>query len=188
MPLKTVGNHAVLSSERCTSWYLAYTKSKAEEQALDNLRNQNYDAWAPQIKSVQKRVSKAAAEAGVPTFTLLFMFPRYVFFRPSSEQHSIGPVQSTAGVSKIVRFGHQPALLSHENLVHIAQWVQRQHQQGTADILGVRPGQQVQLTQGPFAGLDAVVKMTAQERVIVLLELLGKDHTVALPYTALVPA
>lgn len=188
MLLETVGSHAVLSSECHTSWYLAYTKPKAEEQALHNLRKQNYDAWAPQIKSVQKRASKAAVELGVPAFSWPFMFPRYVFFRPSNEQHSIGPVQSTVGVSKIVRFGHQLALLSHENLVQIAQWVQRQHQQDTADVLGVRPGQKVQLTQGPFAGLDAVVKMTAQERVIVLLELLGKDHTVALPYTALVPA
>ncbi len=63
--------------------------------------------------------------------------------------------------------------------------VEQQQERSAAELMGLQPGTAVKVTAGPLAGLDALVRMTAQDRVVVLLQLLGKDHEVAIPYQAL---
>ena len=77
------------------------------------------------------------------------------------------------------------ARLSHAKLVQIAQWVEQQQDLGAAELMGLKPGSAVKVSAGPLKGLDALVRMTAADRVVVLLQLLGKDHEVAIPYAQL---
>jgi transcriptional antiterminator RfaH len=169
----------VLDSPQQTDWFLAYSKPRLEDVALDNLLKQGYEAWCPSIKKVPARRRKADA---AQLFGQEVLFPRYVFFRPAHAEQSIGPVRSTQGVTSLVRFGVEFARLSHEKLVQIAHWVNAQQGLGAAELMGLKPGSAVKVTDGPLKGLDALVRMTAADRVVVLLQLLGKDHEVALPY------
>lgn len=177
--------HPVLEASQQGDWFLAYSKPRLEDIALDNLLRQGFDAWCPTIKNVTSRRRKAD---DAQLFSQEVLFPRYIFFRPAHPQQSIAPVRSTQGVVSMVRFGIEFARLSHEKMVQIARWVDQQQELGPADVMGLKHGTAVKVTAGPLKGLDALVRMTASDRVVVLLQLLGKDHEVALPYQALARA
>lgn len=179
--------HPVLDAEQDSDWFLAYSKPRLEEVALDNLLKQGFEAWCPTIKKVPAKRRSAAVATG-ELFGQEVLFPRYVFFRPAHAQQSISTVRSTIGVTSLVRFGIEFARLSHPKLCQIAHWVDQQQGLGAADIMGLKPGSAVKVTAGPLKGLDALVRMTAADRVIVLLQLIGKDHEVAIPYTDLAAA
>lgn len=172
--------HPVLDAQQDSAWYLAYTKPKAEEIGLENLRKQGFEAWLPKIKAVKSHRRKADDAL----FTQEAMFPRYLFFRPAHPQQSISVVRSTLGITSLVRFGYEFAQLPHDKLRQIAQWIEQQQERSAAELMGLQPGTAVKVVAGPLAGLDALVRMTAKDRVIVLLQMLGKDHEVALPYQA----
>ncbi len=172
--------HPVLDAEQPSDWFLAYSKPRLEEVALDNLLKQGFEAWCPTIKKVPARRRKSDS---AELFDQEVLFPRYIFFRPSHPEQSISTVRSTLGVTSMVRFGVEFARLPHEKLVQIAHWVNQQQGLGAADIMGLKPGSAVKVTAGPLKGLDALVRMTAADRVIVLLQLIGKDHEISLPYS-----
>jgi len=175
--------HPVLDADQQTDWYLAYTKPKSEDIGLQNLLNQGYEAWLPKIKAMASRRRAAAAGVQDKLYTQEALFPRYLFFRPAHAQQSISSVRSTIGITKLVSFGFEPARMPHDKLVQIARWVAQQQDQDAAALMGLEPGKAVQVVAGPLAGLNGLVKLAAKDRVIVLLDILGKEQTVAIPYT-----
>lgn len=175
-------DHPVLDAAQDSDWFLAYSKPRLEGVALENLLKQGFEAWCPTIKKV---VGRRRSQTAASQFGQEVLFPRYIFFRPAHPQQSISTVHSTIGVTNLVRFGIEFARLSHARLIQIAQWVEQQQDLGAAELMGLKPGSAVKVSAGPLKGLDALVRMTAADRVIVLLQLLGKDHEVAIPYTQL---
>jgi transcriptional antiterminator RfaH len=160
-------------------WFVAQTKPRREFLACQNLERQGYLTLLPLIKSTKS----SRRRQGVTEV----LFPGYIFFSPSVGQ-SIAPVRSTVGVSRVVRFGQEPARLAHQLLDQILQFV------GLADAepggLAARfnrlvGGTTVEVTRGPFSGLTGLVRSLAEERVLVLLELLGKTHELAFEPDAL---
>jgi len=151
------------------NWYLAYTKPKGETIAQENLLRQGYFVQLPLVRKVVRR--KVSLEA---------LFPRYLFFAPSSDQQSLSPVRSTVGVTSIVRFGIDMAVLSDQRCQAIMAYAQAQQKGGVGSILdvqGIPPGQRVLVNSGAFAGLEGLVSMVAKDRVMVLISLLGKEQT-----------
>ena len=173
--------HPVLEAEQQTDWYLAYTKPKSEDIGLQNLLNQGFEAWLPRIKAVAGK-RRAPACAGNDIYRQEVLFPRYLFLRPAHAGQSIASVRSTIGITKLVSFGFEPARLSHEQLMQIARWVQQQQEQDAAALMGLTPGKPVRVATGPLAGLEGLVKLAAKDRVVVLLDLLGKPHEIPLGY------
>lgn len=151
------------------TWYLAYAKPKGEIIAQENLLRQGYLVQLPLVRKVVRR--KVSLEP---------LFPRYLFFAPSSDQQSLSPVRSTVGVTSIVRFGIDMAVLSDQQCQAIMAYAQAQQEGGVGSILdvqGIRPGQRVLVNSGAFAGLEGLVSMVAKDRVMVLMSLLGKEQT-----------
>lgn len=159
-------------------WYLVHSKPRNEALALQNLLAQGYEAWLPTLKRVATGRRKPKDGSA---FVFEPLFPRYVFFRPGHAGQSIAPARSTLGVSKLVTFGTTPATLAHAKVQEIAQWMEQQHLQDVTQVLGIKSGTKVGITDGPLAGLDALVTLADQDRVVVLLNLLGKAHQVELP-------
>lgn len=171
-------SHPVLSSTTEGVWYLAYTKPRSEQVALNNLLAQSYQAWLPLIKQIA-RGRKKPADGGL--YVMEPMFPSYVLFRPSSDAQSIAPAKSSIGVSKVVTLGHIPGTLTHQQALDLAQMEQAQHALDGSDVVGLKAGMPVVVREGPFKGLNAIVHLTGQERVFLLVQLLGKEHRVAVP-------
>lgn len=151
------------------SWYVAYTKPKGELIAQENLLRQDYLVQLPLVRKVVRR--KISLEP---------LFPRYLFFSTSSDRQALSPVRSTVGVTSIVRFGMDLAVLSDQQCQTIMAYAQAQQEGGLdslLDVQGIRPGQKVLVKAGAFAGLEGLVAMVAKDRVMVLMSLLGKEQT-----------
>jgi transcription antitermination factor NusG len=114
------------------------------------------------------------------------MFPNYVFARFNyRDQHR--HVQGTLGVSTIVRFGGIPAVVPDEIVAELRASVVDQE---TIDIpTNIQVGEEVQLLEGPFSGLRALVTqvLPAQERIKVLLEILGMEREVEVEASRVLP-
>lgn len=161
-------------------WFVVHTKPRAELVAQENLLRQNYQVRLPMVRKVVRR--KSGLEP---------LFPRYLFVRPSHAGQSLSPVRSTMGVSTLVRFGMNLAVLSEAQCERIMEFALAQQQggiQAILDIQGIRAGQKVLIKEGPFMGLEGLVSTLAKDRVMVLMNLLGKEQTLGFEVTDLSPA
>jgi transcriptional antiterminator RfaH len=152
-------------------WYLAYTRPRLEAVALQNLEQQGFNAYLPLYKRLKKTDS---------ALNVVFepMFPRYVFFRPSRANQSIGPVRSTRGVGHIVSFGHVPAVIMPDTLRVIQQSELERSAVDVTALCNFRPGAAVRFADPAFAGLQGLVKSVSSQRVSVLLEMMGREQIV----------
>jgi len=157
------------------SWYLIHTKPRLEQCALENLQNQGFECFLPQIRAEKLRRGKLV-EVDEP------LFPRYFFIQLSTGQHaqSWQPIRSTKGVSRLVTFGQEPAKVGDELVALIrtqcaATDVQQRH---------FTPGETVQIADGAFAGLEAIYQMSdGEQRVMVLLNIMSKPVKISLEPT-----
>jgi transcriptional antiterminator RfaH len=148
-----------------TAWYLVHTKPRQEEIALANLQRQGYECYLPQmrIERIRRRKAEVATEP---------MFPRYLFIRlDSSDQgKSWSPIRSTLGVSQLVHFGARAAKVD-DALVELL----RQREQIMPLDAMFHSGDSVIITDGPFAGIEAIYQTAdADLRAFILLEILSK--------------
>ena len=153
------------SAPSTLSWYLVHTKPRQEEIALANLQRQGYECYLPQmrIERIRRRTAEVTTEP---------MFPRYLFIRlDSSDQgKSWSPIRSTLGVSQLVHFGSRAAKVDHA-LVDLL----RQGEQATPAEAMFTSGDSVVITDGPFAGIEAIYQTAdAERRAFILLEILAK--------------
>jgi transcriptional antiterminator RfaH len=151
------------------AWYLVHTKPRQEIAALTNLRNQGYECYLPKMRI--ERVRRSVASVGLEP-----MFPRYLFIRLETGDHakSWSPIRSTPGVSQLVRFGDRPAKVD-DRLIELLQW--REQSQPVEELF--RGGDRVIITEGSFAGIEAIYQApSAEHRALILLELLSRPITV----------
>jgi len=148
-------------------WYALHTKPRQELRALEHLQRQAYDAYCPLLRERRRK-------HGEYTWLIAPLFPRYLFLRLCLGRDSIASLRSTRGVCALVQFGgHIPPVPASfiDGL--------RQHEAGEGEPAQTlepdwQPGQQVQIEEGPFAGLQAIFQARqAQDRVLVLLDLLA---------------
>jgi transcriptional antiterminator RfaH len=168
---------AQLTTDR-HSWYLAYTKPKQESVARFNLSNQGFDAYLPLYKAWKKSLDNG-------TMGFEPMFPRYVFFRPSSPRQSLSAVRSTRGVQSIVRFGFEPATLKQELLDAIRIFEDQRNHSGLDEVSPFQPGSRVRLRDPALRELEGVVHMVSSKRVAVLIEILGRQKVVSVEHRQL---
>ena len=161
------------SAPSTESWYLVHTKPRQEDIALANLERQGYECYLPQmrIERIRRRKAEVATEP---------MFPRYLFIRlDSSDQgKSWSPIRSTLGVSQLVHFGARAAKVD-DTLVDLL----RQRERALPMQAMFHSGDSVVITDGPFAGIEAIYQTAdAERRAFILLEILAKPvsmHIVA---------
>jgi len=154
-------------------WYVVHTKVRQEQTASENLARQGYSFYLPWIK-ILKRVR------GREQVRLEPMFPRYIFFQPHSPARSIAPVRSTLGVSGLVRFGLEPAVVRPETLRSIRDFEIHRNNANDKDLSPFQPGRRIRVADGPLMGLEGLISAVSDERVVVLMQLLGEDTRVSL--------
>jgi transcriptional antiterminator RfaH len=147
------------------SWYLIQTKPRQEHTARHNLEKQGFSVYLPMAYIRRRRHGKSYTGPGP-------MFPRYLFIHLGSGTDDWGPIRSTIGVAKLVRFGQLPARVP-DRLISVLK--DREDERG---ILAMpdrtfQPGDRVRIAEGPFEGYEAVIHAkTAKERTILLLKVL----------------
>lgn len=168
------------ASENPQKWYLAYTKPRQEEVARVNLEQQGFGFYLPMYKKFRR------TEQG-PVSVFEPMFPRYIFFRPSHDGQSISTVRSTRGVTSLVRFGFEPAVVDDELLRRIRQLEEDRNHATLLELSNLKAGQAVRLKHAALAGVEGLIQSVSSKRVAVLLEILGRPTTVQLEHHQVEP-
>lgn len=162
-------------------WYLVYSKPRQEPVAQANLVRQGYQTYLPLVRTPRRRLGRRSIRIEP-------MFPRYLFIRLDKVTDNWAPIRSTLGVSSLVRFGTEPAPVP-ENLIEALQ--KRDDASGVQDIPlhEFEPGQPVRIEEGPFAGYEGILlARTSRERVVVLLDIVGKSARAKIEVSQLGPA
>jgi transcriptional antiterminator RfaH len=158
-----------------SNWYAVHTKPRSEQLARVHLERQGFECRLP-------RTRRALRDARGMRESIEPLFPRYLFLHADPACDNLATVRSTRGVSGLVRFGVEPALVPQRVIDALAARTRDDDGLVELDVPELTPGAQVRIAQGPFAGLDAVFQAHgAQQRVLLLLRVLGEACPVRVP-------
>jgi len=154
-------------------WYAVHTKARDESLAEEHLGRQGFATFLPRIKASRRRRGRWR-EVIEP------LFPGYLFIRLDLHTQDSSPIRSTRGVLGLVRFGDEPAQVPADLIAGLMA--------ASATTAGIvreehlfKPGDRVEIVLGPFAGLPAsILAESGEERVQLLLELLGRANKVSI--------
>jgi transcriptional antiterminator RfaH len=164
------------------NWYAVHTKTRQEVAAEQNLCRQGFETYAPKVLLRKRKRDKW-------TKVLEPLFPRYLFIRVDSDQTSLAPVRSTLGVSGLVRFGYRLLPVPDSVIAYLKMLEDPQTNLHHADQWPHRPGDTVDILDGPFAGLTGVFQsVTAEDRATLLIELLGRYNRIDVPMDSVAEA
>lgn len=149
------------------AWYLVHTKGRQEDTAITNLQRQNFRCYMPMLYVEKVR-------RGKPVVVAEPMFPSYVFVQldTSGQGQSWSPIRSTLGVRELVKFGGYPPKVDAGLITALHE--REQLQQSNPQAL-FAAGDKVVITDGPFAGIEAIYQTAdAERRSMILLSMLNK--------------
>ena len=113
-------------------------------------------------------------KAGKRTKKLEPLFPGYLFVNLEQTDPMWAKLRSTRGILRIVSFANKPAAIPDDVIKHIKDSLHTVAEQG-----GIKPGQAVDLEDGPFKGISAIFQAyDGEERAIVLISFMQKEQMV----------
>jgi len=156
------------------------TLAQRERHAVQQLTNQAYRPFLP-LHLKNRRHARKVETISAP------LFPRYLFVILDLTRDRWRSINGTLGVDRLLTSGGEPQPVPRgvvENLVLAAD------AEGSVNFnFGLREGQSVKVTAGPFANLiGSLEKLDERGRVRVLLELMGATVPVALPAHLIAPS
>lgn len=166
-----------------SKWYLIHSKPKQEYRAYEHLENQGFDVYLPQLQAFKLKKGKQEKEIEP-------LFPRYLFIQLNETSSAWHKIHSTRGVSGLVRFSDFPAEVP-EALIKDLQ--NQANPDGiidnTAEFRTIfNSGDLVTITKGSFIGLEAIVKeQDGDQRVNILITMLGRQQNIRVPLSAVTP-
>ncbi|MCH1510662.1 MAG: hypothetical protein L7T84_15760 [Akkermansiaceae bacterium] len=167
------------------NWYVLRTQLKRERLAAANLRRlEGVEVFLPRLR-YQKTTRRGRVWWVEP------LFPGYLLAKFSYLELSRA-VTYTAGVSRIVTFGDDTPAVPDQFVKDLQAEVAR-HQTDDEEIVvnwKVEVGDEVELAEGPFKGMEGrVVEVRpGAERVSLLLEFLGETKPVEVSLYSLILA
>ena len=149
------------------NWYIVQCKHSAEAHTAVTIRTVlRLEVYLPEIaQQVRGRMARSA------------FFPGYLFVRMDITLTAPSRVASIPGVIRMLAFEHWPEPVP-DDIVELLR--RRVEAWGAPAERVLRPGEAVQVTEGPFAGLNAIFLGTtrARDRVHILLEFMGQQRQV----------
>lgn len=156
-------------------WYLIQCKPRQDSRAEENLTRQAFKCYRP-TNTVERIIR------GRRTTSVESLFPGYLFIQLDQLNDNWHPIRSTRGVNQLVTFGTQPIAVADELIEQLKQQL-TQHQQESNTL---ERGDRVRLNSGSYKELEAIVlSRDGAERIVILLQLLHREHTLTVPITAI---
>lgn len=165
-----------------TGWLVARTHPRAEGRACENLARQGYSVYAPSMRRwrVHGRQRDIVQRP---------LFPRYVFVGTRAVAGRWRSILSTFGVSDLVRQGEIPACVPESLVATLRANESAGAFDETRAARALAPGAAVRVLVGPFADVvGRLVALREDDRILVLLDFLGREATVAFAARDLAPA
>ncbi len=156
-------------------WYVVQSHPRAETKALEHLRRQGYDAYLPRYLK-RRRHARRIETIAAP------LFPRYLFVRFDVETVRWRAIRSTLGVTHLVCQGDLPTPAPSGIVEGIRAREDERGYVAMARDVPFRKGEMVRICDGALADqLGLFECATDEERVILLLDVLGRRIRVQLP-------
>jgi len=132
------------------AWYVLRSKPREELRALENLRNQGFEAFAP-LCLIKRRRGTVRRQVSEP------LFPGYVFAQLSSSRHNWSVLRSTRGVVNVVRFGLDAPQVPQEVMdeLHRLDGLDLDAQRALRSTQ-LQQGDRILIQSGPLTGLQGV--------------------------------
>ena len=158
-------------------WFILQFKSNSHHLAAKNLNRQGFETFLPLHDTTSRRTSRFIN-------TSKPLFPGYMFIkfdRAESEWHKIN---STYGVSRLITFN---SILKSIPTIFVDHLMKRYDLSGKlTPIQKLKKGDQVTVLTGPFANFIATVeKYEADQRIWILMDLMGRKTKITTPSDAL---
>jgi transcriptional antiterminator RfaH len=156
------------------TWYVVQTQPNAERKAFANLSRQGFTAYLPRYRKSRRHARRTEIVAAP-------LFPRYMFVSVDVTSQRWRLLRSTIGVSRLICNGDMPAPVQPGIVGALRS---REGEDGLIDI-GRGPqflrGDKIRVRDGAFGDcLGIFESATDNERVLILLDLLGRKVRVAL--------
>ena len=163
-------------------WYAVQTRSTMEMWAQANLRERGFETYLPLYRKRRSHARKV-------DYRLVPFFPGYLFVDASFELQSIRAVNYAPGVIGVVSFGSRPAVVAD----HVIDEIRcREGEDGCIQPQHVHKlvsGQRVRIEQGVLSNHVGLFQCdTDEQRVVVLLSILGRDVRAKVPRQSVIPA
>ena len=153
------------------TWFLTQLKPNSIKIAERNLKRQGFRTFLP-VEELTKRAKSKFVTAERP------IFPGYIFVSFDATKGGWRAINSTKGIIRLVSFGKYPAPVPLDIISSLMLRCDRQGKLMPPKLLN--PGDQVAMTQGPFADFVAEVeKLDPDCRVWVLLDIMGGQTRVS---------
>lgn len=156
-------------------WYVVNTKPRAEGIALFHLLRQGFEAYLPRLTK-RRRHARRVDTVPVP------LFPGYLFVAFDFERTRWRSVGGTVGVNRLICHGDRPAPVP-EGIVEDIRG--REDDEGFVLMAAestFKKGTLIEIADGPLAEARGIFEcMDSRERVVVLLNLLGREVRARVP-------
>ena len=156
-------------------WYLIQCKPRQDSRAEENLTRQAFKCYRPthNIERIQRGRRVTSVES---------LFPGYLFIQLDQLNDNWHPIRSTRGVNQLVTFGKQPIAVADELIERLKQRVSEKLQESVM----LEPGDRVRINSGSYKELEAIfLSRDGAERIVILLQLLHREHTLSIPISAI---
>jgi transcriptional antiterminator RfaH len=163
-----------MSCVQSSQWYVVQTHPHAETKASWHLGRQGFETYLPRYLK-QRRHARRIEDIAAP------LFPRYLFVAVDMATQRWLSINSTVGVTRLVRHGDRPAAIP----VSVLETLKHREDANGFVQLDRRPrflpGDKVCVVGGAFRDCCGLYEgMSGHERVAILLELLGRKVRVVL--------
>ena len=156
-------------------WYVVRAQPNAEAKAVWHLRNQGFRPYLPR-HAKRRRHARRVEEVAAP------LFPRYLFVRLDLAAERWRAIRSTVGVADLISHGDTPAPVPDGVVEAIRA---REDARGLVVLeapLNLAKGDRVTIADGALEGCAGLFEaVTDDARVVVLLQLLGREIRVRVP-------
>lgn len=160
------------ASDQAVAWYLVQCKPRQDERAQEHLLRQGYHCYRPEH-------SCECVVRGRRQIKLQSLFPGYLFIALADDANW-APLRSTRGVTRVVGFGGLPVKVDAQLIAKL------QQRAGQTPKPVLQEGENVRITDGSFAEVDAIyMAMDGDERVLLLLSLLNRQQQVSVPLASI---
>ncbi|MGE8152638.1 transcription/translation regulatory transformer protein RfaH [Pseudomonas vancouverensis] len=156
-------------------WYLIQCKPRQDARAEENLMRQGFTCYRPtqQVERLQR---------GRRSVTIESLFPGYLFIQLDQLNDNWLPIRSTRGVNQLVTFGKQPIAVADD----LIEQLQQQLSENPVESMAFEPGDRVRINSGSYKELEAIfLARDGTERILILLQLLHREHTLSVPIDAI---
>ena len=156
-------------------WYLIQCKPRQDSRAEENLTRQAFKCYRPahHVERIQRGRRVTSVES---------LFPGYLFIQLDQLNDNWHPIRSTRGVNQLVTFGKQPIAVADELIDQLKQRLSEKPQESVS----LEPGDRVRINSGSYKELEAIfLSRDGAERIVILLQLLHREHTLSIPISAI---